>query len=89
MVRRHRDIEILVNNLGIFEPKPSEEIQDSDRMRFFEVNVLSGARLARLCLPAMKRAKKRRLSLRELPPVERVGGADMMSLQPSGYSPNA
>jgi selenium-binding protein 1 len=32
---------------------------------------------------------KRRLSLRGLPPVERVGGADMMSLQPSGYSPNA
>ena len=28
VVRRHRDIEILVNNLGIFEPKPSEEIQD-------------------------------------------------------------
>jgi NAD(P)-dependent dehydrogenase (short-subunit alcohol dehydrogenase family) len=56
VVRRHRDIEILVNNLGIFEPKPSEEIQDSDWMRFFEVNVLSGGRLARLCLPAMKRA---------------------------------
>jgi NAD(P)-dependent dehydrogenase (short-subunit alcohol dehydrogenase family) len=56
VVRRHRDIEILVNNLGIFEPKPFEEIQDSDWMRFFEVNVLSGARLARLCLPAMKRA---------------------------------
>jgi peroxiredoxin len=32
---------------------------------------------------------KRRLSLRGLPPVERVGGADMMSLQPTGYSPNA
>jgi NAD(P)-dependent dehydrogenase (short-subunit alcohol dehydrogenase family) len=43
-------------NLGIFEPKPFEEIQDSDWMRFFEVNVLSGARLSRLCLPAMKRA---------------------------------
>jgi NAD(P)-dependent dehydrogenase (short-subunit alcohol dehydrogenase family) len=56
VVRRYRDIEILVNNLGIFEPKPFEEIQDSDWMRFFEVNVLSGARLSRLCLPAMKRA---------------------------------
>ena len=56
VVRRHRDIEVLVNNLGIFEPKPFEEIEDPDWMRFFEVNVLSGARLARLCLPAMKRA---------------------------------
>ena len=56
VVRRHRDIEILVNNLGIFEPKPFQEIQDSDWMRFFEVNVLSGVRLARLCLPGMKRA---------------------------------
>ena len=56
VVRRYRDIEILVNNLGIFEPKPFEQIQDSDWMRFFEVNVLSGARLARLCLPAMKHA---------------------------------
>ena len=36
VVRRHRDIEILVNNLGIFEPKPFEEIQDSDWMRFFD-----------------------------------------------------
>jgi NAD(P)-dependent dehydrogenase (short-subunit alcohol dehydrogenase family) len=48
-------VEILVNNLGIFEPKPFEEIPDEDWMRFFEVNVLSGVRLARLYLPAMKR----------------------------------
>ena len=49
-------MEILVNNLGIFEPKPFEEIPDSDWVRFFEVNVLSGVRLARLFLPAMRRA---------------------------------
>ena len=49
-------IEILVNNLGIFEPRPFEEIPDADWLRFFEVNVLSGARLARLVLPAMRRA---------------------------------
>jgi NAD(P)-dependent dehydrogenase (short-subunit alcohol dehydrogenase family) len=55
LVRAHPDIEILVNNLGIFEPKPFEEISDADWMRFFAANVLSGARLARLCLPAMKR----------------------------------
>jgi NAD(P)-dependent dehydrogenase (short-subunit alcohol dehydrogenase family) len=49
-------VEILVNNLGIFEPKPFEEIPDADWVRFFEANVLSGVRLARLYLPAMKRA---------------------------------
>jgi NAD(P)-dependent dehydrogenase (short-subunit alcohol dehydrogenase family) len=56
LVLRHPGIEILVNNLGIFEPKPFEEIPDADWMRFFEVNVLSGVRLSRLCLPAMRRA---------------------------------
>jgi NAD(P)-dependent dehydrogenase (short-subunit alcohol dehydrogenase family) len=52
----HPNIEILVNNLGVFEPKPFEEISDADWKRFFDVNVLSGVRLARLCLPAMRRA---------------------------------
>ena len=56
LVRRHPGIEILVNNLGIFEPQPFEDICDADWIRFFDVNVLSGVRLARLCLPAMKRA---------------------------------
>ena len=51
---RYPDIEILVNNLGIFEPKPFEEIPDDDWRRFFDVNVLTGVRLARLCLPAMR-----------------------------------
>jgi NAD(P)-dependent dehydrogenase (short-subunit alcohol dehydrogenase family) len=53
--RRYPDVEILVNNLGIFEPKPFEQIPDADWLRFFSVNVLSGVRLARLYLPAMKR----------------------------------
>jgi NAD(P)-dependent dehydrogenase (short-subunit alcohol dehydrogenase family) len=56
LARRHPGVEILVNNLGIFEPKPFEEIPDADWLRFFEVNVLSGVRLARLFLPAMRRA---------------------------------
>jgi NAD(P)-dependent dehydrogenase (short-subunit alcohol dehydrogenase family) len=47
-------VEILVNNLGIFEPKPFEDISDAEWQRFFEVNVLSGIRLARAYLPAMK-----------------------------------
>jgi len=56
LAREHPGIEILVNNLGIFEPKPFEDIADADWLRFFDVNVLSGVRLARLCLPAMKAA---------------------------------
>ena len=61
LVRQHPGIEILVNNLGIFEPKPFDEIPDADWKRFFDVNVLSGARLARLVLPAMRRANRGRL----------------------------
>jgi NAD(P)-dependent dehydrogenase (short-subunit alcohol dehydrogenase family) len=46
-------LDILVNNLGIFEPKPFAEITDDDWLRFFEVNVLSGVRLSRFYLPLM------------------------------------
>jgi NAD(P)-dependent dehydrogenase (short-subunit alcohol dehydrogenase family) len=46
--------DIVVNNLGIFEAKPFSEITDADWLRFFEVNVLSGVRLARHYLPGMK-----------------------------------
>ena len=56
VARRFPSVEILVNNLGIFEPKAFEEITDNEWERFFQVNVLSGIRLARLFLPAMKRA---------------------------------
>lgn len=56
VARRFPGVEILVNNLGIFEPKPFEEIPDEDWQRFFDVNVLSGVRLARLFLPAMRQA---------------------------------
>jgi NAD(P)-dependent dehydrogenase (short-subunit alcohol dehydrogenase family) len=56
LVRDHPGIQILVNNLGIFEPKAFEDIPDADWLRFFDVNVLSGVRLARLVLPAMRRA---------------------------------
>jgi len=56
LAQRYPDVEILVNNLGIFEPKPFEDIPDADWLRFFDVNVLSGVRLARLFLPAMRRA---------------------------------
>ncbi|WP_028231657.1 SDR family NAD(P)-dependent oxidoreductase [Paraburkholderia mimosarum] len=56
LARRYPNVEILVNNLGIFEPKPFEAIPDADWQRFFDVNVLSGVRLARLFLPAMRQA---------------------------------
>ena len=46
-------VDVLVNNLGIFEAKPFPEISDDDWRRFFEVNVLSGVRLARQYLPGM------------------------------------
>jgi NAD(P)-dependent dehydrogenase (short-subunit alcohol dehydrogenase family) len=55
VARKFPDVAILINNLGIFEAKPFEEIPDADWMRLFEVNVLSGVRLARLYLPGMKR----------------------------------
>jgi NAD(P)-dependent dehydrogenase (short-subunit alcohol dehydrogenase family) len=51
---RFADVDILVNNLGIFEPKPFEQITDEDWFRFFEVNIMSGVRLSRHYLPRMK-----------------------------------
>ena len=55
LVKRFPAVDILVNNLGIFEPKPFEQIPDDDWRRFFEVNVLSGVRLSRAYLPGMKK----------------------------------
>ncbi len=49
------EADILVNNMGIFEPKPFEDIPDSDWLKFFETNVMSGIRLTRHYLPAMRR----------------------------------
>lgn len=57
LVKRFPQVDLLVNNLGIFEPKPFEEIPDADWLRFFEVNVLSGVRLSRAYLPRMREAK--------------------------------
>ncbi len=46
-------VDVLVNNVGIFEPKPFTQIPDADWYRFFEVNVMSGVRLARHYLGGM------------------------------------
>ena len=53
LVRKHPTVDILVNNLGIFEVRAFADITDADWQRFFDVNVLSGARLARSYLPGM------------------------------------
>ncbi len=52
-VERVPHADILINNLGIFEPKLFAEIPDADWLRFFEINVLSGVRLSRHYLPGM------------------------------------
>ena len=48
------DLDVLVNNVGIFEPKPFEEIGDADWLRVFETNVMSGVRLSRHYLKGMR-----------------------------------
>src|SRR6266852_4093928 len=53
--QRFPDVEILVNNVGIFELKPFDEIPDEDWFRLFEVNVMSGVRLSRAYLPGMRK----------------------------------
>jgi len=47
------DVDVLVNNLGIFGAAPPLEIEDDEWRRYFETNVLSAARLTRMVLPGM------------------------------------
>jgi len=47
------EVDILINNAGIFEPKEFFDIPDDDWSRFFEVNVMSGVRLSRAYMPVM------------------------------------
>jgi len=54
LVAQLPEVDVLVNNLGIFEPKSFEEISDDDWMRFFETNVLSGVRLSRHYVRGMR-----------------------------------
>src|SRR2546430_7542606 len=61
LLQRFPLVDILVNNLGIFEPKPFEDIPDEDWRRFFEVNVLSGVRLSRAYLAGMKERNRGRI----------------------------
>ena len=54
LVARYPMVDILVNNLGIFDPKPFDEIPDEDWQHFFDTNVMSGVRLTRAYLSKMK-----------------------------------
>lgn len=54
LVREVGDVDVLVNNVGIFAPQAFEQITDADWMRFYETNVLSGVRLSRAYLPGMR-----------------------------------
>ncbi len=53
LIETYPEVDILINNVGIFEPKPFENIPDEDWFRFFEVNVMSGVRLSRYYFPKM------------------------------------
>jgi NAD(P)-dependent dehydrogenase (short-subunit alcohol dehydrogenase family) len=54
VIQSLRAVDVLINNMGIFEPKPFEKIPDEDWMRFFEANVMSGVRLSRHYLTGMR-----------------------------------
>lgn len=47
------EVDVLVNNVGVFELAPFEQITDADWQRYFEVNVMSGVRLSRHLLGGM------------------------------------
>jgi NAD(P)-dependent dehydrogenase (short-subunit alcohol dehydrogenase family) len=52
--KRHPDLDILVNNLGVYEVKDFEQITDAEWLTIIETNFLSGVRLSRHYLPRMK-----------------------------------
>jgi NAD(P)-dependent dehydrogenase (short-subunit alcohol dehydrogenase family) len=54
--KRHPDVDILVNNLGVYEVKDFEQITDAQWLTIIETNFLSGVRLSRHYLPRMKAA---------------------------------
>jgi NAD(P)-dependent dehydrogenase (short-subunit alcohol dehydrogenase family) len=54
-------VDILVNNVGIFDPKPFASISDEEWLHFFEVNVLSGVRLSRHYFPQMLQRDRGRI----------------------------
>jgi len=65
-------LDVLVNNIGIFESKPFVEISDEEWLHYFDVNVVTVARLARVFLPRM---------------IERNSGNVITISSEAGYSP--
>ncbi|MDE0851313.1 SDR family oxidoreductase [Yoonia sp.] len=47
------DVDVLVNNVGVFSVKAFEDLTDADWMQYFDINVLSAVRVSRIILPAM------------------------------------
>lgn len=54
IIKAAGDVDILVNNVGIFEPKPAFDIPDADWQRVFDINVMSGVRFTRHYGPRMR-----------------------------------
>lgn len=61
LIKSSAEIDILINNLGIFDPKPFASITDADWLHFFETNVMSGVRLSRAALPGMQQRNRGRV----------------------------
>ncbi|MEC0125123.1 SDR family NAD(P)-dependent oxidoreductase [Paenibacillus pabuli] len=61
IIEEYPEVDILINNLGIFEPKEYFDIPDEDWFRFFEVNMMSGVRLTRIYLKKMIQKKEGRV----------------------------
>jgi NAD(P)-dependent dehydrogenase (short-subunit alcohol dehydrogenase family) len=57
LIAQFGEVDILVNNVGIYEPKAFFDIEDADWTRMFEVNVMSGVRLTRHYLKRMLESK--------------------------------
>jgi len=53
LVARYPDVDILVNNVGVFGPQDFFDVADAEWDRFFQTNVMSGVRLARAYAPGM------------------------------------
>ncbi|GIP56220.1 SDR family NAD(P)-dependent oxidoreductase [Paenibacillus woosongensis] len=61
VIRQYAEVDILINNLGIFEPVEYFDISDEDWFKLFEVNIMSGVRLTRHYLKQMIRKKEGRV----------------------------
>ena len=61
VIEQRPSIDILVNNLGVYEAKEFAKISDDDWLRLFEINVMSGVRLCRHYLPGMMERNQGRI----------------------------